>query len=158
GFPFELRARRTAVGQRARGSELHQPAARRATLLHLARQELRHVAFALPRRQLRERRGDRRLGDVDGAPDQDDFLGRFDDPQPFGHGRAVHGRPPRQPGRQRRIRVVTGGGIERDHATSYDVYLALGGQLSGWKFVNGAPDTRRNWWWNRARSRRCRVA
>src|SRR5256885_13470344 len=106
------------VGQRARGSELHQPAARRATLLHLARQELLHVAFVLPRRQLRERRGDRRLGDVDGAPDQDDFLGRFDDPQPFGHGRAVHELPARQLVRQRQIHVVTGGGLERDHAVA----------------------------------------
>src|SRR5213593_409288 len=43
----------------------------------------------------------------------------------------------------RELRPRGNGVIALDSTTSYDVYLALADQLSGWKFVNGAPVTER---------------
>src|SRR3989440_322688 len=43
----------------------------------------------------------------------------------------------------RELRPRGNGVIALESTTSYDVYLALADQLSGWKFVNGAPVTER---------------
>src|SRR5438552_6486657 len=43
----------------------------------------------------------------------------------------------------RELRPRGNGVMALDSTTSYDVYLALADQLSGWKFVNGAPVTER---------------
>jgi hypothetical protein len=88
------------VGERTGRSELHQPPAVGTALLHLARQEARHVALRHPHRELPEGCRHGGLRDLDGAADQGDFLGGLDHAQPLGDRCRVHELPAGQRGRK----------------------------------------------------------
>ncbi len=104
------------MGDRTARAELDQPTATRPALAHLPAELSGDFPLGHARLEACEGRGDRDLGDRDGAPDQSELLLRLEDAQPREQGLAIHQLPVRQGSLQLAGDAVSGARLDRDAA------------------------------------------